>query len=155
MSEQSYTTSLSLKQSPGAVFAAINRVRDWWSGEIDGATDRLGAEFTYRYQDMHWSRQQITEMVPGRRIVWHVAEARLNFVRDTAAWDGTDIIFDITPAGEGSELRFTHRGLLPAMQCYGECSGAWGFYVGESLRKLIAQGSGAADRQTADEALAH
>lgn len=32
-------------QSPDEVFAAINNDRRWWSGEIDGSTDKPGAEF--------------------------------------------------------------------------------------------------------------
>ena len=27
-------------------------------------------------------------------------------------------------------------------ECYGDCSGAWGFYVNDSLRSLIATGKG-------------
>jgi hypothetical protein len=39
-------------------------------------------------------------------------------------------------------VRFTHAGLVPAFECYGGCSGAWGFYINDSLRSLIATGKG-------------
>jgi|HubBroStandDraft_3_1064219.scaffolds.fasta_scaffold115872_2 hypothetical protein len=57
-------------------------------------------------------------------------------------WDGTDIVFDIARKGDKTELRFTHVGLVPMIECYGGCSGAWGFYVSESLRSLITKGKG-------------
>lgn len=40
------------------VYAAINDPRAWWDGEFEGSTDQLGAEFIYRYQDMHASAAQ-------------------------------------------------------------------------------------------------
>jgi hypothetical protein len=48
MSDQNYSISFAVDQSPELVFNAINNVRGWWSGEIEGQTDKLGAEFTYR-----------------------------------------------------------------------------------------------------------
>jgi len=90
MKTNDYTTSFAVEQSPEDVFNAINNVRAWWSGDIDGSTDRLGAEFT--------------------------------------------------------ELRFTHVGLVPTFECYGGCSDAWGFYINDSLRSLIATGKGQPNR---------
>ena len=134
--------AFTVTESPSKVFAAINDVRAWWSGEIDGPTDELGGQFEYRYQDFHRSVQKITELQPGKKIVWHVVDAQLKFVDNQTEWNGTDIVFEITPKGAETELRFTHVGLVPAFQCYGGCSGAWGFYINESLRSLITTGKG-------------
>ena len=142
MNSQSFTTSISVDQTPQEVFDAVNNVRGWWSGEIEGRTDKLGAEFTYRYKDLHRSTQKITEWVPGKKLVWHVLDARLNFVKDKTEWNGTDIVFEINRTNNKTELRFTHAGLVPAFECYGDCSGAWGFYINDSLRRLITTGKG-------------
>jgi hypothetical protein len=142
MTAKDYNTSFTVDQSPEQVFDAINNVRGWWSGEIDGPTDNLGAEFTYRYQDLHRSTQKITELVRGKKVVWRVLDAKLNFVKDKDEWNGTDIVFEIARKGDKTELRFTHVGLAPAIECYGKCAGAWGFYINESLRSLITAGRG-------------
>jgi uncharacterized protein YndB with AHSA1/START domain len=142
MNNSNLTNVFSVNQSPEEVFDAINDVRAWWSGEIDGRTDARGAEFTYRYKDVHRTTQKITEFVPGKRIVWHVTDSYIGFVQDKSEWDGTDIVFDIARKGDKTEVRFTHVGLVPKIECYGGCSGAWGFYINESLRKLIEAGKG-------------
>lgn len=145
MKKQDFTTSFKVEQSPDDVFKAINNVRGWWSGEVDGKSDRLGAEFTYRYKNMHKSTQKVTEFVPGKKVVWHVTDAELSFVKDKKEWIGTDIVFEIARDGRQTEVRFTHVGLVPAFECYGGCSGAWGALVGANLRKLIATGQNQPD----------
>lgn len=142
MKTEDFTTSFLVDQSSEEVFDAINDVRAWWSGEIDGSTDKLGEVFTYRYKDIHRSTQKITELVPGKRVVWHVTEAQLNFVEDKNEWNGTEVVFEIASKGDKTEVRFTHVGLVPAFECYGGCSGAWGFYINDSLRNFIATGKG-------------
>jgi hypothetical protein len=139
---QNYTATISVKQTPKEVFDAVNNVRGWWSEEIEGRTDKLGAQFEFHYKDFHRSTHKITEMVPGKKVVWHVPDARINFVQDKAEWNGTDIVFEIARKGDKTELRFTHVGLVPAIECYGNCSGAWGYYIKESLRSLITTGEG-------------
>ena len=142
MNEKSLTLAFATDRTPEEAFAAITDVRGWWSGEIEGPTDELGASFTYRYQDIHRSTQQITELVPGRRVAWHVVDGYLGFVEDETEWTGTDITFDIAATGSGTEVRFTHAGLVPQGECYDSCSNAWGFYINTSLRNLITSGAG-------------
>ncbi|GAA4158193.1 hypothetical protein [Leifsonia shinshuensis] len=60
-----YTTTIDLDRSPDDVTAAIADVGRWWLGDVTGAADRVGAEFTYRYRDLHDSTQRVTEFEPA------------------------------------------------------------------------------------------
>jgi hypothetical protein len=142
MSDGNFTAAISVDQTPEEAFNAINNVRGWWSENIEGSTDDLGAEFSYRYQDAHFCKIKITELVPGKRIAWHVLDNRFNFTKDKNEWKGTDIIFEISKRGNKTEVRFTHRGLVPEYECFSVCSNAWGSYINGSLRSLIATGRG-------------
>lgn len=94
--EEQFHDHVSVPQSPDDVFAAINNVRAWWSPAIDGATDTLGAVWDYAYLDVHRCRLKITELVPGKRVVWHVVENHFNSVKDKSEWTDTDIASDAT-----------------------------------------------------------
>jgi len=142
MDKQDFTAVFSVDQSPEEVFDAVNNVRGWWSEEIAGRTDKLGTEFKFHHGDVHRSTQKITEFVRGKRVVWHISDSHLNFVKDKTEWTGTEIVFEITKKNDKTELRFTHVGLVPTFECYGGCSGAWGFYINDSLRSLITNGKG-------------
>jgi hypothetical protein len=142
MDDLHFTTTFTVDQTPEEVFAAINNVRGWWSGQIDGDTGKLGDEFTYRYADVHRSTQKITESIPGRRVVWNVVDGYLNFTQDKTEWTGTQITFEISTKEEKTEVRFTHVGLVPTFECFDNCSNAWGFYINGSLRSLITTGQG-------------
>ena len=50
---ENYSTSFMVEASPEAVFTAIANPRAWWSEDIEGDTDRLGAIFYYHYQAIH------------------------------------------------------------------------------------------------------
>jgi hypothetical protein len=139
-----YSRTILVKASPEAAFAAINNVRGWWDGQIEGDTERPGDVFTYRYGDVHYSKQELIEVIPFSRIAWRVVEASLNFVDDRTEWTGTIISFDIAAKGEMTEVRFTHVGLVPAIECYASCSDAWGGLISSSLRGLIETGKAGA-----------
>lgn len=142
MQKRDFTITIMVDQTPEEAFEAISRVSGWWSGEIEGCMEKLGDEFTYRYKDFHYSRQRLVEVVPGKRIVWLVTEASINFVTDKSEWTGTKIVFDISGKNGKTEVRFIHEGLVPLQECYDACSNAWTGYIGDSLRNFIVTGGG-------------
>jgi uncharacterized protein YndB with AHSA1/START domain len=139
MSSPNFSVAYTVSQTPEQVFSAINDVRGWWTGEpgARGPTDKLGAEWTYRFKDLHYTKQRITEFVPGKKVVWLVLDSKLSFVKDQTEWNGSKITFEISKKRDKTELRFTHVGLVPEVECYGDCSSAWGYYVKGPLRDLI------------------
>ena len=143
MQTQNFTSTILVDLPPTKVFNAINNVREWWTGDlgVEGNTNKLGDEFTYRYADIHYSKQKVKELIPGKKIVWLVIESNLNFTKVKNEWTGTEIsfeIFDVNGENNQTTVRFTHVGLIPEVECYTDCSKAWSSYINNSLKKFIA-----------------
>lgn len=136
-SNQDYRAIFSVDQTPEKAFKAINNVRGWWEGEIEGSTNKIGDVFTYQYGDFHRSKQKVTELVPGKKVAWLVVEGGPKFTNDKIEWKGTKIVFEISNKGGKTEVRFTHVGLVPRLECYDSCTDAWGSLIKGSLRSLI------------------
>jgi hypothetical protein len=74
--------------------------------------------------------------------VWLVTESKLTFVKNESEWTGTKISFEISVINNKTQLRFTHLGLVPEIQCYQGCSNGWSQLIQQSLFSLITTGSG-------------
>ena len=142
MTTTDFTTSFLVDNSPEEVFNAINNVSGWWQGEIKGSSKKLNDEFEYRMLDIHYSKQKVVEMIPNKKVVWLVTDSNLGSFKNKTEWNGTKVIFEITEINGKTQLRFTHIGLVPTFQCYGDCSGAWGMLLEQSLFSLITTGKG-------------
>jgi Activator of Hsp90 ATPase homolog 1-like protein len=150
MTGQDFTTAFTVDNTPEEVFAAINDVRGWWSQEVVGETTKLGDTFTFEVPGVHRTTQTLTEVIPGKKVVWHITDGWIGFVDDKSEWDDTDIAFDITAKDAQTVVRFTHTGLTPAVECYDVCSSAWSAYMLGSLRDLITTGKGDPHRAGGD-----
>jgi len=137
MKQQDYTTTVLMAQTPKQVFDAINNPQNWWSGEIKGSTTKLNDEFTYRYKELHYSKQRIVELIPKQKVVWLVTESTINYAEDKNEWTGTKISFEISEGENKTLLRFTHLGLDPRIECFDSCSNSWTQLVQQSLFSLI------------------
>ena len=106
MKTTDFTTSILVDQTPSEVFNAINYVGGWWQGEVEGDTNRLHDEFTYRMEDMHFSKQRVVEVTPGKKVVWLITESQLNFTKDKSEWTGTKISFETSKIKNKTQLLF-------------------------------------------------
>lgn len=141
MKEQDYTASIVVKLSAAEAFNGLNNVAAWWN-EFEGSTTGVNEEFTVTFGDIHRSTQKVTEMYPNKRVTWLVTDSQLNFVEKKDEWTGTTIRFDMMEKGGMTEIRLTHIGLQPSIQCYDGCSKGWDYWFKGSLYKFLTEGKG-------------
>jgi hypothetical protein len=137
-----YTTDFLVDQTPAEAFNAINDVRSWWTENLEGQSKKLNDEFTVYFGEVHVSTQKLVEVIPNKKVVWLVTDSNLNFISDKSEWTNTRISFEVTKVDDKTQVRFTHLGLAPEVECYDACSNAWSEYIQQSLFALISTGKG-------------
>jgi hypothetical protein len=139
------TVTFTVPQTPHHVFQQILNVRGWWSAQLEGNTNALNDVYTYQHKDLHRSTQQLTELVPDKKVVWLVTEAYLSFVQQPKEWEGTQLQFELIPRGNNTQVIFTHKGLQASCECFDACTKGWNHYLLQSLLPLINTGKGNPD----------
>jgi Activator of Hsp90 ATPase homolog 1-like protein len=111
LQNQSYTTGVEVLFSAAVVFTHLNAVSKWWPEDFQGLSAKLNDEFTLRTGDVHYSKQQIVEFVPDKKVVWLVIDS----IRkpDNYVWTGAKMIFEITSNGDKTRLNLTYTGPVP------------------------------------------
>ncbi len=125
-----------LASAPEAVLAALTTaeaVTAWW-GPTTGSPAE-GNRFEVGFGGARRIDIVATSAGP-RRVEWSVEAAP-----HTPEWDGTTIVFDIEPEGEGTVLRFRHHGLTPQLDCFEMCHAGWTHYLA-SLAGYVDSGAG-------------
>jgi hypothetical protein len=136
-----YAFSFEVEKAPAEIFKILLDVRTWWAGlfgeDIHGSSEKINDEFTFSAGGgVHFSKQKLTALVPGKLIAWNVIQSNLTFLNKTDEWTDTRISFEIIPVDDKSKVVFTHHGLVPEIECYVSCSGAWTKYM-EKLEKSL------------------
>jgi hypothetical protein len=134
MTNKNFQYSFTTTKNADEVFMHLVDPRNWWVGifneTIKGKSEYLNDEFSFRAGDgVHFSNQKLVELMVPKKLVWLVTESNLSFLKNTNEWAGTKICFDIEKEGDEIRVTFTHYGLIPLIECYGNCSSAWTQYM--------------------------
>jgi hypothetical protein len=141
MTNNNYTTTIEVATPPADIFNSINDVSKWWGKEYEGKSTALNDEFSIRFDSVHYSKQKLIEVIPGKKVVWVVTDSKLNWLKkDKHEWTNTKMVFEITTKGDKSVLVFTHEGLVPEKECYSLCEKGWNQIIKGWLFKFITEG---------------
>jgi Activator of Hsp90 ATPase homolog 1-like protein len=133
MTEKNYQYKTTSFKSTSEVYHFLLNPNNWWVGlygeTIEGKSIALNNEFVFRAGDgVHYSKQKLIEAIPNCKIVWQVTDSELSFIEQKDEWTGTKICFELSDKDNKTEIIFTHIGLVPQIECYDACSGAWNQY---------------------------
>ena len=147
MQNQNFNITFLAEQTPNEVFNSINNVRGWWSEELEGSSEKLNDEFSYRHGDFHYSKHKLIEVEQDKKVVWLTTDSKLTFVKEQDEWNGTKMIFEISKQEDKTKLVITHLGLVPQFEWFDACSKGWTHYLQNSLLPLITTGKGKPDQK--------
>ena len=108
--EVNYSVEIELSMTPNDVFNHLINLSKWWPEEFVGESIKLNSEFAFRTGETHYSKNKVVEFVPNKGVVWLVTESKRK--RDNYDWTGTKFIFEITPDGDKTQLKFTYDGVV-------------------------------------------
>lgn len=119
----------------------IARVNGWWAKNLKGKAEKLNDKFSVHFGDT-FVDFQISELVPNQKVVWKVTDCNLGWIKAKKEWNGTEVVFEISKKGKGTQIDFTHVGLVPGVECYESCEVGWTGHVTKSLVQFINVGKG-------------
>lgn len=148
-SSDDFQTTVRLPAPASKVYAALTTeegITGWWTkfcklGRGEGEESEFQfpkAGATYRFV--------IKRLAPGELVEWECTEG--NHPADTGFrnlhdWNGTRVRFELKPIDEAAtELKFTHAGLRPRLECNLNCRNAWWRYLHQSLKTYMSRGTG-------------
>jgi uncharacterized protein YndB with AHSA1/START domain len=126
-----------INASPRDVYRAIttrDRLAEWWTHETRGEA-ALGSVIQFRFGESGFFDMTVRELDPEKRVVWEVTDG-------PNEWIGTKVIWDLSPQGAGTTIRFKQQGWREPVEFMHHCSTKWAIYL-MSLKSLLETGKGA------------
>lgn len=141
MDNKNLQISIQVNAPADEAMKKIAQVSKWWAKNVRGNSEKLHDTFTTDFGET-FVDFMITDLVPGKRLVWKVTDCNLHWITDKKEWNGTEVVFELSEKGNGTQIDFTHFGLVPGVECYEDCKTGWNEHVGSSLVQFINEGKG-------------
>jgi hypothetical protein len=141
MKKQDYTATIVADTTANEAFKSVNAVAKWWTENTDGTSGNLNDVFTVHFGET-FVKFKVVGFIKEKKVAWLVTDCYLHWLNDKKEWNGTMLSFEISSENDLTQIKFTHIGLLPGIECYNDCRKGWDQYIKDSLLKLITEGKG-------------
>jgi len=141
MEQKNYHNSIQVNASAADAYAQIANVAGWWAKSFKGKASKTGDTFNVQFGDTRVDFE-ITEAIPGKKVVWKVTDCYLPWLNDKTEWNNTEVAWNIGTANGKTTIDMTHVGLQPGVECYEACKKGWDGHISDSLFRLVTEGVG-------------
>jgi hypothetical protein len=141
MKKQDYNATISVNATPKETYEKIAKVGDWWAKNFTGKALNENDTFKVRFGET-FVDFKITEAIPGKKIVWYVTDCHLDWITDKKEWKDTKVVWEISAKNNATQIKMTHVGLTPEVECYNDCEVGWNGHVKGSLVKFLTENKG-------------
>lgn len=147
MEKNNFQSSISANIGAAEATKKINNVPEWWGVAFSGDSEKQNDKFSVKMGGDSFFNFTITELVPGKRVVWLVTDCYMPWYSDKKEWANTKLIFDLSENSGGTAVNFTHEGLTPDAECYKDCEPGWSHWIRTSLLSYLTTGKGKLKQQ--------
>lgn len=139
---ESFSSAISASISATEAVDKINNIPAWWGVAFTGNSEKQNDKFVVKMGGDSFFNFTITELIPGKRVVWLVTDCYMPWYTNKKEWANTKLIFDISESNGGTMVNFTHEGLTPDVECYKDCEPGWTHWIRTSLLSYFTTGKG-------------
>lgn len=140
---RNYEEIIQVSASHDACFRAVATQMDkWWTQSTEGGMDGVGDKVTARFPPDYgfWTFEATAFERPDRIEMvcidaHHKVEGQPEEI--DREWLGTKIIWEINTVGDKTEIKMTHDGLTPTLNCWGICLDGWNHFFKNSLKAFL------------------
>src|SRR5215475_6411138 len=118
MENKNYHRAIMVNASPDEAIKKISQLNFWWKKDFSGSAEKLNDKFVVPFGENSFVDFVVSEMVPGKKVVWKVTDCYLPWFNDKKEWNNTEVVFEISSENNKTNIDFTHFGLIPGIECY-------------------------------------
>jgi len=141
----SYTREIIVSTIPKEIFKALTTgFNKWWTTGCNFVS-KSGDKITFKFGASYWVMLAIN-LIPEKLVELECIEA--HHVHDGLPssilneWKGSKLIWNIHRQDDKTKIVFTHKGLVPSLECYDICKQGWDYFFVNSLKQYLDTGKG-------------
>lgn len=140
---KNYQETIHVSAPQEACFQAVaTQMGKWWTKSVEGGLGGVGDKVTTRFPPNYgfWTFKATSFERPGRiemtcTDAHHKVECQPEEIDQE--WLGIKIIWEFKTVGDKTEIKMTHDGLTPTLECWRICLDGWNHFFKNSLKLFL------------------